>query len=584
MTFSTLHRKNLIKSGFIALLALFVSIVSAPEDASAKIVVEKSNSLGVIKGVVHDEQGSPISNAVIAIYRSGASKILKEVRSAVDGSFLARVLPGTYKVMAVAEGFNPTTVSEVQVNRAVELNYGFRLERAGSGNTLPEKRADRYSPKSRVRAAQSRRSIYQVKEGVTPVEKTQANNVEESIGVTAEEETAKRRGQSVVETYFADSSQGSYQGFNFATLQPLGEDAEIIIAGQTGTKSFAPNRIETMLKTRPKDNHQIRLTASATKLGTIKDTEKQLGQVSFQALDEWKMRSGVILVLGFDYSRFVGAGNDFSISPRFGLQFDADAKTRLHTAYTTRNEERSWSRALELEDSSIFFREQAAATAQSIAVEDEKPLMNKSRRLEFGLDRVLDNNSNLEATAFFDAVSGRGVGLVNLPVDILNTEEFAPFTVMQQGKTQGIRVVYTRRFGKTFSASAGYAFGNGQRISLEALTNPADVFENSFFQTFVGQINTDLKTGTQIKTIFRLSPEATVFAIDPFQGRLAIYDPSLSVLITQPLPNWGLPIRAEATIDARNILDSQTGINGEQGSLQLNSHRRILRGGISVRF
>jgi hypothetical protein len=294
------------------------------------------------------------------------------------------------------------------------------------------------------------------------------------------------------------------------------------------------------------------------------------------------MNNGVILVFGFDYSRFIGAGKDFSISPRFGLQFDANAKTRLHTAYTTQNEDRTWSRALELEDSAVFFREQNAL--QPIAVEDEKPLMNKSRRIEFGVERVLDNNSNFEATAFFDAVSGRGVGLVSLPFEVLNSEDFTPFTVTQQGKTQGVRLVYTRRFGKIFSASAGYSFGNGQKLSTEAVSNPADVFENSFFQTFVGQMNTDLKTGTQIKTIFRFSPEATIFAIDPFQGRLAIYDPSLSVLITQSLPNWGLPIRAEAVIDARNILDSQIGVNGEQGSLQLNSNRRMLRGGISVRF
>ena len=56
----------------------------------------------------------------------------------------------------------------------------------------------------------------------------------------------------------------------------------------------------------------------------------------------------------------------------------------------------------------------------------------------------------------------------------------------------------------------------------------------------VGQLNANLRNGTKVKTIFRLSPQATVFAIDPFQGRLAIYDPSLSILVTQPLPNLGV--------------------------------------------
>jgi hypothetical protein len=65
---------------------------------------------------------------------------------------------------------------------------------------------------------------------------------------------------------------------------------------------------------------------------------------------------------------------------------------------------------------------------------------------------------------------------------------------------------------------------------------------------------------------------------------MAIYDPSLSIMVTQSLPNLGLPIRAQAILDARNLFDYQTGVNGEEGSLRLNSQKRILRGGILVRF
>lgn len=581
--------KNLTKLGFIA-LSVFSTFFISTAPALANITVERNAALGVIKGVVRDGDGNPIKDAVVAIFHVGTSNLLKQVRSGSDGSFLAKILPGTYTVLAVAEGFNSTTVSEVRINPSTEINYGFKLERAGSGNTLPEKRIDRNSSKWRVRAAQSRRSVYQATEGEIPVdenkvaEQTNAQqDVEAAVSLSDEErETIKLQGQSVVETYFASSDEGSFQGFNFATLQPIGENTEIIIAAQTGTGKNAPTRIETTLKNRLNENHLIRLTGSFSKVGTIKETKKQLGQISFQALDEWQVRDGVILVLGFDYSRFVGAGNASALTPRLGIQFDADSKTRLHAAYTGQNEERTWMRAIELEDSAVFFREPLAA--QSVAVEDAKPLINRSRRMEFGIERVLDNSSNIEATAFFDSVAGRGVGLLNLPVGVLNTDNFAPFTVEQQGRTQGARIVYHRRFGKVFSAAAGYAFGRGQKISSDGFLNSADVFENAFFQTFAGQVNADLKTGTQIKTIFRLSPQATIFAIDPFQGRLAIFDPSLSIIVTQPLPRLGLPIRAEAVLDARNILDYQSGANNEQGSLRLSSQGRSLRGGISVRF
>jgi len=587
MDFSEQQGKSLIRLSFISLAAFFV-LFSTASETKAKIVIEKQSGFGVIKGIVRDEQGNPISDAIVAVFQIGSSKALKQVRSAFNGSFLAKVLPGKYTVLAVAEGYNARTISEVQVNRATELNYGFKLERSGSGNTLPEKKPDRYGSKNIIRAAILGRSVYQAGEGHTPVDENKnaddsvAKNTEDTVGIVSDEESEfKRRGQSVVETYFANSDEGAYTGFNFATLQPLSENTEIIFAGQTGTKSFAPQRFETTLKTRPTENHQISLTASVAKLGKVKylSGNKQLGQISFQALDEWKIKNGVILVLGFDYSRFVGAGKDDSLSPRLGLQFDVDAKTRFRTAYTTQNEERTWSQAIELEDNPILFREQFAP--QAIAVEEEKPVMNKSRRLEFGIERILDNSSSIEATAFFDSVAGRGVGLVNIPMNVLDTVNF---TVSQQGKSNGVRIIYTRRFDKVFSASAGYAFGNGQRLSPSAITNPADIFENGFFQTFVGQLSANLKTGTQVKTIFRLSPQATVFAIDPFAGRLAIYDPSLSIMVTQSLPTLGLPIRAEAVIDARNLFESQTGVSGEEGSLRLNSQHRTVRGGISVRF
>jgi len=112
----------------IALSAAFVAVPAA----NAGIVVEKSGTLGIIKGVVRDDGGSPISDATVAIFRAGTSRLLKQVTSASDGSFVAKILPGTYTVLAVAQGFNPMTLFGVEVARSAELTYGFKLERSGS--------------------------------------------------------------------------------------------------------------------------------------------------------------------------------------------------------------------------------------------------------------------------------------------------------------------------------------------------------------------------------------------------------------------------------------------------------------------
>ena len=189
---------------------------------------------------------------------------------------------------------------------------------------------------------------------------------------------------------------------NFATLPPISENAEIVIAGQTGTGKTAPNRFETNFKFRPNrkspDSDQ---TAQSAKLGKIKskDDEKSLGQFSFQALDEWKIREGVIFVFGFDYSRFIGAGDDFSISPRFGLQFDINSKTRFRTAYTTQTEEQTLAKGDRTRRYAGSFP-RTGLGMQDFVVENDKPQMNKSRRLEFGIERVLTINQISKQMSF----------------------------------------------------------------------------------------------------------------------------------------------------------------------------------------
>lgn len=538
-----------------------------------------ASDLGTIKGIVRDQAGGPIANATVAIFRVGTAKLLKQVRSATDGSFVARIIPGTYTVLAVAEGFNPVTLPSIEVERASQLSYGFKLERAGSGNTLPEKRLDRNNPKWVIRAAQTSRGIYQNTDGAVP--ETAEATLEPG---RAREEAPGRSTQTVVETYVGGTDDGVTSGVNVASLIPVTDDAELLVAGQAGVGRSAPQRFEAQFKFRPWENHQVRTVSSFSGLGRValETEEKGVAQLSFQALDEWKVREGLILVFGVDYSRFIGASDDFSVSPRLGVQFDIDPKTRFRAAYTTFTEDRTWAKAIEFEDAQVLFRE--PAVVQDLVVIDGRPQMNKSRRFEFGVERVLDDRSSIEAQAFLDTTLSRGVGLTSIPIDALDTAGFEEITGNQHGGAQGLRLVYSRRLGGTFSAAAGYSFGLGQKLSNEGLTNPAALFETGVFQSFFGQFEADLRTGTSVRTIFRLSPQATIFAIDPFQGRLAIYDPGLSILVTQNLPTLGLPFHAEAIVDARNLFGFSTSISGEEGVLKLSGQQRALRGGILVRF
>jgi hypothetical protein len=157
----------------------------------------------------------------------------------------------------------------------------------------------------------------------------------------------------------------------------------------------------------------------------------------------------------------------------------------------------------------------------------------------------------------------------------------------QQGGARGLRVVYTRRLSKFLQASAGYALGRGQRLAPVAgreAAAPDQIFRNGLFQTAAAELDSAFDTGTRVRTVLRFSPRAAVFAIDPFAGRLAVFDPSLSILVTQDLPTFGLPVRAEAVLDARNLLDAQTGVEEGDKLTFICNTRRSVRGGISVRF
>jgi Carboxypeptidase regulatory-like domain len=559
-----------------------------------------SRSMATITGSVRDNKGNPLAGAVVSLLKEGAGQLVKQVRSAADGSFTARIAPGLYSLRATADGFGEVLFSSVQVRRSEELVYRFNLEPVGSGRTAPERRRDRNDPKWRLLGTRSSRSIFQVDETENE-QVAQASDEENAVatdgnpdvvaGFAPDEGASSARIKGVVETYFASSADSfapGMMGVNFAFERPAGKSLDFIVAGQTGTGATAPQRLEATARMRLNNLHRVSLTlggARVNPIATSKAVERRaLGQFSMRAIDEWVVRDGVVIVVGLDYSRFVGASNARSISPRFGLQFDANARTRVKAAYAPGGDEMNVQSWADFEGGEmIAFRQ---PVSMPVALVDGRAVMERSRRLEFGVERILDEESSVEATAFFDTTSDRGVGLLSTPLSGFSGEagETLLSVANQQGAARGMRVVYTRRVSRVFSASAGYSFGRGQQLSPQGVTNPAELFDNGFFQTAAMQMNADFDTGTRVRTVFRFSPGATVFAIDPFAGRLAVYDPSLSIQVTQDLPTFGLPVRAEALIDARNLLDSQVSTDDGETLTTINTTRRSVRGGIAVRF
>ncbi|HEV7473341.1 MAG TPA: carboxypeptidase-like regulatory domain-containing protein [Pyrinomonadaceae bacterium] len=590
------------------MLSLFLAVFSAGLYLQTPAAGAGKANLATITGAVLDNKGNPVSGALISLLRDGASKVIKQTRSDAAGRFSARISPGRYGIRAIATGFNEVVFSSVEVRASQELVYRFNLEPIGSGKTLPERRRDRDDVKWTLRSAQTRRSIFQAQEGddadiqailgrdpaITDETGTDAASVDNAATTEVAAGDSGPRIQGVVETYFTSNTGGpAYPGVNFAFAASPTDRVELIFAGQTTAGSNGPERFEASTRLRAGQKHRLAMSVGAISFGTpiwvhakenqFAASSPEMGQVSVRAIDEWIVRDGIVVVLGLDYSRFIGAGGAASFTPRIGIQYDANARTRIRAAYAPGGDESNIQSLAAFEDAQIAFRD---TSKRPIAFVDGRAVMDRSHRLEFGIERVIDNKSNLEGTAFFDTTSGRGVGLLSTPMTAFSgaTGEAFISVANQQGASHGMRLVYTRRLSRMWTASGGYSFGRGQRLATGDISHPTEVFENGFFQSAALQLGAGFDTGTHIRTILRFSPNATVFAIDPFAGRLAVYDPSLSVQVTQDLPSFGLPVRAEAVIDARNLLDVQPSSENGEILTQLSTSRRSVRGGISLRF
>ncbi|HET8783441.1 MAG TPA: carboxypeptidase regulatory-like domain-containing protein [Pyrinomonadaceae bacterium] len=580
---------------WIALVSLMTSLAQA---------APPSKSLATITGTVKDDKGNPLVGALVSMLREGAKHAVKEARTDEKGNFSAKVPAGRYGIRAIAQGFNEVIFSSVEVRASQELIYKFNLEPVGYGKTLPERRRDRDDVKWVLRSAQQRRSIFQVdgeedptvaavREAEAAAQVNDPSAAMESAPTGPEDSETHRsriRPRGVVETYFASNAYGaSYPGVNFAFATPVSENVELIFSGQTGLGD-APERVEATTRIRIGERHRVGVTASGLRFEApvwtrmVNDQDALRGQISLRAVDEWIVRDGIVIVMGLDYSRFVGAGGAHAFTPRFGVQYDVNARTRVKAAFASAADEDGIQSVATFEDEQVVFR---GNSVRPVAFIDGQAVLERSHRLEFGIERVLDNHSNVEATAFFDTTSGRGVGFMSMPSTAFSgTTAGADFLHIanQQGSSRGMRVVYTRRLNRVWTASAGYAFGRGQRLSASPFSTPAELFESGLFQTAALQLGAGFDTGTQVRTVLRFSPEATVFAIDPFAGRLGVYDPTLSIQVTQELPSFGLPVRAEAILDARNLLDAQASSENGDVLTFVGTNRRSVRGGISVRF
>ncbi len=186
-------------------LVLSLVVFSALFSFAAPTALAGKAALATITGSVKDNEGNPLSGALISVLKDGANVVIKHTRTGSDGRFSAKILPGRYAIRAIADGFNAVAFASVEVRASQELVYRFNLEPIGSGKTLPERRKDREDVRWILRSAQTRRSIFQVQEG-------DDEDIKAALGIeNATTETAAATGIEESECFYNQLRKACYR-------------------------------------------------------------------------------------------------------------------------------------------------------------------------------------------------------------------------------------------------------------------------------------------------------------------------------------------------------------------------------------
>jgi carboxypeptidase family protein len=536
--------------------------------------VSAATTAGSIRGFIKDPQGNPLVGAVVCVMpdteEAKAEKVVKRAATDKEGKFIAAgILPGRYRVKAEAIGFKPVEMAADVLANKVTIFDSILMRRIG---TLAEETSLNLDPRHAARRASG--TIFQHNDS----EKKPAD-AEETVAAADNKIEVHGAVQAFSQSGAGSAGDpGSFLGANFAVSEQLSSKVSLMMGGQVGYGERAPQRLEAITTAHAGERHRLSVALGYGRFTfSRRGGLPKLGQFTLSATDTWQVSGPVLVVYGLEFSRFTEGTEGTSVLPRLGVAIDATARTRLFAGVVPGSSVDEQSK-VNLESGEIVFSEpKPVALAPG-----NDPVMDRSYRLQLGGEQVLSDKSSVEMMAFFDTISGHGVGLLAIPVE----GNRGMRTERQTGRARGMRVVYHRRLNDVIEGSVGYAFGEGQRLDPRGITTPAQMFDNQVFHVFSAKIDANfVGTGTRVSTVLRLAPEQAVFAIDPFQGQIATYDPNLSLSLTQELPDLGfLPGHWQAMIDLRNLLDQQASVADERQELVVSRYNRLIRIGVSLRF
>jgi len=572
MTFvpkSNLRNKLLIAVGFLLIASL--DILANSESAAV-------SPFGVLRGVVSDSSGRPIEGALISVSRSDSQRILKQTKSSEDGSFLTKLLPGTYSFVTFADGFETLSTALVQVSRSSESVYKIKLDSSEKQKADSPRRQKKSDSKWVIRAAQNRRSIFQWNEGEHGAlsdlnEKEYDYDYDRSA--VARFGSGLNRKASILQIVGGPSEN---QSFNFASLHSFSNNLEILVTGQVSRGDTGFARLDTALFLSPSENNKLTIRSEVSHR-SLRASMPGDHRLSLSVANELTFSEGTTLILGFENGFSSRSGGVFFV-PTIGLKTGFGGNTFLKAGFSrVRGSKEAIQYLDQLEGRTfIFFDAASEPYPVSPTLTVSESLLEDTNRLELSVERILNEVSAIEGGIFVDLMSRNEFP----PEGISGSTTRGGISNSIPSSKPGFKLVYRRNFSPSFSGSLG--FSNSSYQTTEGNSNSFSPSKRRDFQNVFTKLDANLGEGTQISTVLRLSSATRLVMVDPFQNQIMIHDPGLSVIVTRSLPNLGMPFNAQASIDARNITELLQSVNSEESSGRHGIRKGSLRGSLLLRF
>jgi hypothetical protein len=569
-----------------------------------------SKSNGQIAGSIISLSGSPLSDAVIRVFREvREGELTSIVRSDSRGSFKSQHLePGTYHLQVSHQGYRPVSTARFAVGSGRNVSLDIILQELLDhiSNNQDTRNGD---IRSVMRGTSDRRLITRYARGNIDSDDNSENAYFGNASFNRGGAMSIASNSSLNREGYLTGSQSNQSGIlsNFAFTEPVSPHGRMIFSGQMdfGNSSFW--RIRDTFNYRQDKDHDYRVSLGYGQINvnypgsssipaqlTPQDPDFQQSGVQMLAFGvegRTKLLNFLSINYALEYSRLHYVTDRGLYHPSIQILLTPSEKWSLRTSVSSRRV--SDTNTIMLSDGETLNLSEPAR----INMIDNHISMSQVRHSEFAAQRTIMAGTTVELAAYHDRTLGSGSPMMlttNTPLgqqsNVIEMDEVYPVQ-------RGIRFTVNHKLADYLDSSVAYIYGgatsisaDGERLTSSQLVEHLQKYMHRHYRHSVtGRLNATIPiTKTAVLATMRWNSDTPLTPLDWFSDRMDIGTKSINFQIRQniPLPDLlGSTGKWEVLVELRNMLNQGKEIlSASDGEITLNRYPRSVRCGINLIF